>query len=216
MKLIIFDFDGVIADSKSLACMVLVNVAGDFGITLTVDEAVDKFVGKRLSEVVSFLEVRLGRTIPGISDLIAQSTLSAFSADLKEVRGFGGFLQTLGNTQYCIASSSSPVRLKTSLDVLGLSNTFARNVFSAESVDRGKPFPDIFLYAASQMGVQPADCLVIEDSVAGVIAARAADMAVIGLLAGSHIKVGHKDRLIAAGATFVATSYDEITQFLAT
>jgi beta-phosphoglucomutase-like phosphatase (HAD superfamily) len=98
------------------------------------------------------------------------------------------------------------------LDVLGLKEAFGTNVFSAELVLRGKPHPDIFLYAAKRMNLAPAECLVIEDSVGGVQAAIGAGMTVIGLLAASHIGDGQGERLRRAGAHFVAATFDEAQQ----
>jgi beta-phosphoglucomutase-like phosphatase (HAD superfamily) len=98
------------------------------------------------------------------------------------------------------------------LDVLGLQPVFEPHVFSASSVARGKPHPDIFLHAAERMGVNPSLCIVIEDSASGVEAGRAAGMTVIGLLAGAHIQPGHDQRLRHAGAHHVAGTFWEAEQ----
>ena len=101
----------------------------------------------------------------------------------------------------CVASSGSPERIRTSLTLVGLYDRFAPNMFSALQVENGKPAPDLFLFAAAQMQVPPARCLVVEDSVPGVIAARAAGMAVLGFHGGSHCRPATAAALRDAGAT---------------
>lgn len=114
----------------------------------------------------------------------------------------------------CIASSSSPERLALSLDVLGMAALFEGRVFSASTVARGKPHPDIFLYAATKLGIDASDCVVIEDSLSGVIAGRAAGATVIGLTAAGHIQSGHDARLKHAGAHHVVSSFAELGEVI--
>jgi beta-phosphoglucomutase-like phosphatase (HAD superfamily) len=114
----------------------------------------------------------------------------------------------------CIASSSSPERLALSLEVLNMTPLFAGRVFSASNVTRGKPHPDIFLHGAEQLGVGAGDCIVIEDSVGGVTAGRAAGATVIGLTAAGHIQPGHDARLRQAGAAYVVGSFAELDQLI--
>jgi hypothetical protein len=96
------------------------------------------------------------------------------------------------------------------LEVLGLTDLFQGWVFSTSNVARGKPYPDIFLHAAQQLGVNAADCVVIEDSVGGVMAACAAGATAIGFTAASHIQTGHDSRLRDAGAHHVVRSFEEL------
>ena len=103
----------------------------------------------------------------------------------------------------CVASSSSPERLRCALECVGLYDHFAPHIFSATMVVRGKPAPDLFLFAAEQMQAAPSRCLVIEDSVAGIQAARAAGMAVLGFCGGGHCGPAHAERLARAGAEIV-------------
>jgi beta-phosphoglucomutase-like phosphatase (HAD superfamily) len=100
----------------------------------------------------------------------------------------------------CVASSGPPEKISASLNRVGLYGRFAPHIFSAVQVPNGKPAPDLFLFAADQMKTQPARCLVIEDSVAGVTAALAAGMGVLGFCGGSHCRDGHAATLRAAGA----------------
>ena len=114
------------------------------------------------------------------------------------MEGAQDFLENFAHLPKCIASSSSPDRLDLCLGVLGFRAAFGRHVYSASQVPRGKPHPDIFLYAARQMDVSPARSIVVEDSASGVQAGVAAGMTVIGLLAASYIQEGHAKRLYSA------------------
>ena len=114
----------------------------------------------------------------------------------------------------CVASSTSLAGLRRNLERTGLLELVDPHVFSASQVKRGKPAPDVFLYAASQMGVDPAECLVIEDSVAGTTAARRAGMDVVGFTGGSHVDDELADRLLAAGARRIFTSQGQLVRWL--
>jgi beta-phosphoglucomutase-like phosphatase (HAD superfamily) len=109
-----------------------------------------------------------------------------------------------------IASSSSIDRLQLCLSVLGLEAEFGSHVFSADMVARGKPYPDIFLFAAGKLGASPDECLVIEDSASGIKAALAAGMTAIGLCAASHVREGHDLKLRDAGAVHLAHSWSDV------
>lgn len=114
----------------------------------------------------------------------------------------------------CVASSSSPERLRHSLSLVGLLRWFDPHIFSAAQVARGKPAPDLFLFAARQMGVEPHSCVVIEDSVPGVAGATAAGMRVIGFTGGSHCGPGHSVRLRSAGAFATLADLGELPGLL--
>ncbi len=212
-SLLIFDFDGVVADSEALANTVLAEVVSELGMPTTLEDAYDRYMGKRFAEVISEIEVVTGRTLPAtFADDFQARMLDRFRSDLKTVEGAEIYIETFSHVPKCIASSSSPDRLAVSLDVLGLSETFGPHVYSASLVPRGKPHPDIFLHAAAQVGVEPARAVVIEDSVLGVEAGIAAGMTVIGVLAASHIRDGHGERLSASGAHHVAENFEEVTR----
>lgn len=209
-RLIIFDFDGVLADSETLANRVLAEIVSELGVPTTLDDSLRLYMGKRLHEVIAAIEANVGGPLPaGFAETFQERTLNALRGDLRAIEGARAYIEALADVPRCIASSSSPDRLALCLEVLGLENYFGANVFSASSVARGKPYPDIFLHAAARMGADPHDCLVIEDSVGGVQAAIAAGMTVIGLLAASHIRDGHAARLKEAGAQHVAATFAE-------
>jgi HAD superfamily hydrolase (TIGR01509 family) len=198
-----------------LSNAVLAAVVTELGVPTSVDDAYRKFMGKRLSEVIEAIELAVGRKLPAdFADAYQQRTFEAFRARLKAVEGARGFIEDWGDVPQCIASSSSPERLALSLDVLGLAPLFEGRVFSASDVARGKPHPDIFLHAAAGLGVSASDCVVIEDSIGGVTAGRAAGATVIGLTAAGHIQPGHDARLKQAGADHVVASFAELDRVI--
>lgn len=216
IKGIIYDFDGVIADSEALANTVLAETVSDLGLPTTLPDALDRYMGKRWPEVIASIEEGVGRSLgPNFSDDVKATTLARFRTHLGEVPGATDFIRHFGHMPRCIASSSSADRLALCLDVLRLANDFHGFVFSADLVARGKPHPDIFLYAADRIGVAPEHCLVIEDSRAGVRAGVAAGMTVLGLCAGAHIQQGHSEKLREAGAMDIVESWEEASAFVA-
>jgi HAD superfamily hydrolase (TIGR01509 family) len=216
IKGIIFDFDGVIADSEVLANLVLAEAVSSLGLPTTLDDSIARYMGKRWVEVVSAVEAGTGQTLPqDFLDALKLATLGRFREALQPVPGALDFITKFATLPRCIASSSSAERLQLCTDVLAIGHHFPNTVFSADLVPRGKPHPDIFLYAADKIGVAPEHCLVIEDSPNGVRAGLAAGMCVVGLCAGAHIRTGHAERLREAGAEHVFDSWPEVGEFLA-
>lgn len=207
-RLLIFDFDGVVADSEVVANGVLAEAVSELGVRTSLEDSYRRYMGKRFPEVLAEIEQVTGRPLPeDFPRALQAKTLAALGRDLKAVTGLHDYLAAFPEPQRCIASSSSPDRLALCLEVLALRDHFEPHVYSASMVARGKPAPDIFLYAAVHVGVAPSHCLVLEDSPSGVEAALAAGMTVIGLTAASHIQAGHAARLTAAGAHHVAESF---------
>jgi HAD superfamily hydrolase (TIGR01509 family) len=190
---------------------VLAATVTELGVPTSIDDAYRNFMGKRLSEVIEAIELVVGRKLPAdFADGYQQRTFEAFRARLKLVPGARDFIEAWRDVPQCIASSSSPERLALSLEVLDMASLFEARVFSASVVARGKPHPDIFLHAAAKLGVSASDCVVIEDSVGGVTAGRAAGATVIGLTAAGHIQPGFEVRLRHAGADHVVSSFAEL------
>ena len=193
----------------------LAEIVTELGAPMTVQDSYRTFMGKRLTEVIEAIERVVGRKLPAdFADAYQRRTFESFREHLKLVDGAREFLDAWRHVPQCIASSSSPERLALSLEVLNMTSLFERRVFSASDVARGKPHPDIFLHAAKQLGVAPADCVVIEDSVGGVIAGRAAGATVIGLVAAGHVQPGLDARLAEAGAHEVARSFAELDRII--
>lgn len=209
-KALIFDFDGVVADSEPLANTVLAELLTAAGAPTTLEQSYERYVGKQAHEIVAAVKAGHGLELPAdFLDRLRAATFERFRQDLQPVVGVEAFIDAFAGWPKAIASSSAPDRLALSLDVLGLAERFGRHVYSAQQVPRGKPFPDLFLMAADALGAAPADCLVLEDSPSGVQAGRAAGMTVIGVLAGGHIRPGHAERLRAAGADFLTETFEE-------
>jgi beta-phosphoglucomutase-like phosphatase (HAD superfamily) len=207
---LIYDFDGVIADSETLANIVLAETITRLGRPTTLEGALDRYMGKRWPEVIALIESDLSRALPNsFSDDLKLATLERFRVDLREVQGASSFIRHFHDIPRCIASSSSLDRLHTCLQILGLANEFGPHVYSADMVERGKPHPDIFVFAAQKLKIHPSNCIVIEDSSSGVRAGVAAGMMVVGLCAGSHLRPGHAWRLTEAGATHTASTWVE-------
>jgi len=206
--LIIFDCDGVLVDSEPIANRILVEALDDVGYEIALDEAVARFVGRSMAAVVGMVEADLGRPLPeGFIDALQARTFAAFERDLTAMPGVDEVLAGLV-VPVCVASSGSPDKIAHSLSLTGLERIFDGNLFSAAMVARGKPAPDLFLHAAKEMKVDPGSCLVVEDSVPGVEAARAAGMAVLGFVGGGHADAALGARLRAAGATVFSDMAD--------
>jgi HAD superfamily hydrolase (TIGR01509 family) len=183
--LIIFDCDGVLVDSELLSGQAVIDCLLQHGIKVDLDTVFDKLLGQSPVAIAEHC-AQSGRSLP--DDFYAQlqtSLRATFAVALKPIAGAASVLKYL-RIPYCVASSSDLDRIEHSLHVCGLSNLVDGRLFSAEMVRRGKPAPDLFLHAAAGMGAAPERTLVIEDSVSGVRAGRAAGMTVWGFVGGSH------------------------------
>jgi D-ribulokinase len=200
-ELVIFDCDGVLVDSEVIALGVMRRRLSEAGVRLTDQETRERFLGRRLDSSLHRVEIELGGPLPeNFRDEFSREILFAFGRELKGVEGVRQAIEGL-RARVCVASSSGHERLRLSLRVAGYETMFAPNIFSAADVAEGKPSPDLFLHAGRVMGAAPKDCLVIEDSVAGVAAARAAGMTVFGFVGASHFSpLDDGADLTAAGA----------------
>ena len=183
IELIIFDCDGVLVDSELIANQVLQQGLASLGWTLSLAEVMERFMGKSLASCEGEIAAFLNTDIPqAFWTSLQQMTYARFRADLQPVAGIVEVLDVIKQPK-CVASSGSHEKINTTLGITGLKHHFNDAIFSATSVDQGKPAPDLFLYAAQQMKTDPSACLVIEDSPYGVQAAHAADMRVLGYCA---------------------------------
>ena len=212
--LIIFDYDGVIADSELLNNAALAEVLTGIGLATTTDEAIATYMGKRWLDCRPLIEARLERPCP--DHVHADWTLLCHErarSVLTAVPGLASFLESREEAR-CIASSSPPDWIELGLGRFGLSGKMGPVFSAAVHVNRGKPHPDLFLHAAAAMEADPVRTLVIEDSATGVMAGVAAGMRVVGLCAGGHVRDGHAERLAAAGAHDIALSWDDVATLL--
>jgi len=210
MDLIIFDCDGVLVDSEIVSFEAEADLLAEIGIPLTARDLLARFLGTSSASMFATIEQENGIKLPpDFAESAAKRTLEAFDRKLKPIPGIAELLANLPNRK-CVASSSEPPRIRHSLTLAGILHHFEPHIFSATQVKRGKPAPDLFLFAARSMRVPPERCLVIEDSVAGVTAARAAGMTVLGFTGGGHCLDGYADRLRDAGAAAVCASMTEL------
>jgi HAD superfamily hydrolase (TIGR01509 family) len=198
--LVIFDCDGVLVDSEPIANRILAEALTAAGYPCSFEHSVAHFVGRSLASIVAAVESEMGRPLPDeFADRVQAKTFAAFRRELKPVPGIVPALARI-DTAKCVASSGKPEKMRLTLGLTGLADYFGGHVFSAAMVARGKPAPDLFLYAARQMDAAPEACTVVEDSVAGATAARAAGMRTFGYAGGSHVLPDHARRLADAGA----------------
>lgn len=214
-ELVIFDCDGVLIDSEVIAARVNAALLGEVaGMPVTVEEVLARFVGISDHAMFHMLEAEHDRALPdGFAALMAARNRHAFEKELVAIAGAAAVSAALPYKK-CVASSSTPERLRHSLGLTGLKKLFEPHIFSTTMVARGKPAPDLFLYAAERMAAAPSACVVIEDSVAGVEAARAAGMTAFGFRGGSHCLTGHGDQLTGAGASLVFDDMLALPQLL--
>ncbi len=189
-KLVIFDCDGVLVDSEVIANQVFLDKLLALGLKLELADLFEKFVGRTMADCMAQVEVMLGKSAPAqfVSEL-DHATFLAFESDLKAVDGIALVLDALDAAKiaYCVASSGSHLKMNKTLGLTGLLPRLEGRIYSASEVARPKPFPDIYLYAASQMQTSPQDCVVIEDSPTGAKAGRAAGMKVLGYGTVTHL-----------------------------
>lgn len=214
-ELIVFDYDGVIADSELLNNLVLSELLTESGLATSLDDALSIYMGKRWLDCASLIEERLGGPCPDhIHGEWTRRCHERAASELRPVAGFVDFLASRGERR-CIASSSPVAWIEMGLERFGVASSFNGPIFSAAvHVTRGKPHPDLFLHAAATMGVDPDRSIVIEDTPTGVRAGAAAGMTVVGLCAGGHVREGHPDRLRAAGAHHVVDDYTALAALL--
>ena len=207
--LVIFDNDGVLVDSERLANGILAELLTEAGLPYTLDEAVRDYMGGSMVSMRQKAEAMLGAALPAdLEDRYHQRLFEGF-AHLQPVPGVRKVLDRLDadGTAYCLASSGTHRRIRTALTTVGFWDRFEGRIFSSEDVEHGKPAPDLFLHAASTMGVKPDDCVVVEDSPLGVEAANAAGMRVLGFAAMT-------DPAKLSTATAVFTTMDELAELL--
>jgi len=214
-RLIIFDCDGVLIDSEIVVARLEAEAITSLGLPMTAETICARFAGTTTREVWQTLERELGRPLPpGFVEAHLAHVRDVFARDLTAIPGAVDAVAGL-DVPFCVASSTRMPALIDNLATCGLSRLFDGRVFSASQVKRAKPAPDVFLYAASQMGADPADCLVIEDSVAGVTAACRAGMGVVGFTGGGHVTAGLAERLRAAGAATIFSRMEDLPAVLA-
>ena len=178
--LVIFDCDGVLVDSEPLANQSFAASLKTVGLDWSVEETMRRLMGRSLKSCGEIVEAELGRKLPDdFFDKMQERTYQSFrDAPLRAIPGVREAIVAIqkAGLETCVASSGSIDKMKLTLGLTGLWDLFGGRVFSSSQVPRGKPFPDLFLHAAIAMNVQPFDSVVVEDSVPGIEAAKAAGM----------------------------------------
>ena len=201
--MVIFDCNGVLVDSEPIAAAVLAEAFKRVGMALTVESMMRRFHGRRPADIFAAVEAATGKALPlEFSSTVAAETLRRLRAELRAIPHAAHALTWIRGPK-AVASSSPLNRIRTSLDVTGLIRFFEPRLYSGSDVRRGKPAPDLFLLAAARSQVEPAQCIVVEDSAPGVAAAAAAGMAPIGFVGGSQTPGRLASELLAHGARTV-------------
>ena len=207
--LVIFDCDGVLVDSEVISCRAHAEMLTQHGYPITADQVLVRFLGVSDREARLTVENEMGRRLPDDFEArMKQAALQRYASDLGAIAYVGEAIAAIGLPK-CVASSGTPEKIHHGLTCAGLYDQLAPNIFSATQVERGKPAPDLFLFAAEQMRAAPARCIVIEDSVPGISGALAAGMTVLGFHGGSHCRPGYGDTLRSAGAIM---TFDDMRQ----
>jgi HAD superfamily hydrolase (TIGR01509 family) len=208
--LIIFDCDGVLIDSELLSCGALVDCLRRHAVEVDLEMTIERFLGRSPQAVSDYCTASGHRLPPEFFTELRAAVRAVFADRLKAMPDIETILTNL-KTPYCVASSSDLERMDYSLRLTELLFLVAGRLFSAEMVAHGKPSPDLFLHAAASMGALPDKTLVVEDSVIGVAAAKAAGMTVWGFVGGSHYS-GRDGRrpLLDAGADRI---FDRMADF---
>jgi HAD superfamily hydrolase (TIGR01509 family) len=214
--LVIFDCDGVLIDSEPISLARLTDNLNRIGVPIDLDTVARRFTGTSMTSIMAHIAADYGVATPeGFVEEVRADTLRAFERELKAIAGVAEVLEVLPDRR-CVASSSDPARLAHALTLTGLLPLFGGHVFSSTMVARGKPFPDLFLHAAARMEAAPEACLVVEDSVPGVTAARAAGMRVFGFAGGGHWRHDPAAAdLLAAGAALVFDDFRRLPELIA-
>jgi beta-phosphoglucomutase-like phosphatase (HAD superfamily) len=214
---IIFDFDGVLLESEFEGNRLLAELLTDLGHRTSVEEALRHYVGLSGPQFVAAIEQRIGAPLPPeFHERRKAQSVRALREGVGAVVGAVEFVREIPpELPKAVASSSSTRWLSGHLRHLGLSEAFGSHVYSGrEHVERGKPEPDLYLHAASELRVDIRDCVIVEDSEIGATGALASGARVIGLAAGSHCLDDHGDMLRSLGVAEIAHSFDDLRRLL--
>jgi HAD superfamily hydrolase (TIGR01509 family) len=208
--LVIFDCDGVLVDSELITNRIFVRMLNALGLALSLEDMFEQFVGRSMPQCLAIVTGLLGRPVPvDFEEEFQRRSASALKSELKAVADIESVLAAL-TVPFCVASSGTHDKMRTTLGATGLLPQFAGKMYSVTEVARSKPYPDVFLHAASRQGVAPAACAVIEDTPTGVRAGVAAGMTVFGYCA-----LTSRASLTAAGAHHTFERMRELAELLA-
>lgn len=210
IRSVIFDCDGVLVDTEQIGNSVLARLLTEAGLTTTTDDSMRAYKGRAMSSVLALASERLGAPLPpDLAERYYEEVEARFATELQPVPGIAAALDRI-TLPCCVASSGPHHKMAVTLRATGLWERFEGRIFSATEVAAGKPAPDLFLHAARRMGFDPAATAVVEDSVPGIEAARAAGMRALAFARGTD-----PDDLATAGGE-VFSDMAELPGLLAT
>lgn len=211
---LLFDCDGVIVDSEIMATRIALVMLAEYGYRSDEESHCRRFSGMLETDILKVIFSELGRPQP--SDLLPRMKAQhhvAFRESLQAIPGMAALMVSI-RLPISIVSNSGVAHVEQSLKLAGVDHISEGRIYSAEQVAAPKPAPDVYLHALAQIGLPPAQCLVVEDSVAGVTAAKAAGLTVIGFLGASHIFEGHDQKLREIGVDYLALDAQDLTRIL--
>ncbi|OXA72935.1 haloacid dehalogenase [Flavobacterium aquidurense] len=208
VKCIIFDCDGVLVDTEKIGNGIMLSMAAEYGFEMKLEDAYRDFNGRNLKECFLHIEKAIGKKLPdNFESDYREKSFEAFRTQVKPMEGIVSFLDKL-KIPYCVASSGPVDKIRLNLEVAGLLDKFENKIFSSYQIKSWKPEPGIFLHAAKEMGFEVKDCIVIEDSKAGVIAGIQGGFKVYGFANGFNNEDLEKEGAI------LFNSYEELKDIL--
>lgn len=208
VKCIIFDCDGVLVDTEEIGNGILLSMAAEHGFKMKIEEAYSNFNGHNLKDCFRYIENKIGKKLPETFESeYRERTFEAFKTQVKPMDGVMNFIKKL-KIPYCVASSGPVDKIRLNLEVAGLLDKFEGKIFSSYQINSWKPEPGIFLHAAKKMGFEVQDCIVIEDSKAGVKSGITGGFKVYGFANGFN-----NNDLKEEGA-ILFNSYEELSSLL--
>ncbi|CAG9270730.1 HAD family hydrolase [Paraburkholderia unamae] len=207
---LICDCDGVLVDSEVIADRVLFETLSSTFPGIDFHAAVNAAFGQQTSRFLADVAARFNLTMPeDFLETIEHRCEAAIAESVSPINGVRDALRQV-TLPAAVVSNSRLTRVHASVRRAGLDTIFGERIFSAEQVARPKPYPDVYLHAAKQLGVEPARCVVVEDSISGLNAARAAGMKTIAFVGASHIPSGYADVLREMGITRIMARMEEL------
>lgn len=212
IDLVIFDCDGVLVDSEPITNAVFAEMLGELGLVMSLADMYEHFKGHSMAQGLAIMERMLGAPPPvDFVDAYRVRSIAALERDVRPVRGIESALVGLDalGARMCVASSGDHEKMQMTLGKTGLLPRFEGRLFSVSEVARGKPHPDVFLYAAQRMGIAPSRTIVIEDSPVGVCAGTAAGMTVLG-----YADLTDANQLTVAGAVLTFSDMHDLPKIV--
>lgn len=206
VKHIIFDCDGVLIDTEIVAAEVVSKWLNEEGVAINVDEFIHRFTGKTFTDIIEILKSAGELSSAVVTKTVVPTLDEHIRNNQRPIVNVWPMLESIGQPLSVVSNSASDY-VAEALEKLEISHHFENRIFSADMVKKGKPSPEVYELAIDQLGYRKEELLVVEDSVAGVTASVAAGLQTIGFLGGSHVRDGHGDTLMQAGAKVLANDH---------